>query len=287
MEQRFKNKGSLTGFIIFLILSFILGSHAFAQEADSRLEKIKTQIHILNLLNGLELDREQMQLILVAAKEAEEICLKTSEAIMQKGEIIQTYQEVLRVARAGLIVVPQDVVFRFHKVHQEVEKIKKVEQEKLVTLTNKIKNSLRPHQIYALDDYKPCIIPPVKKGKIGQASDNSGFVKVLEHIRAMPKEQYYSIRDRTAQEAIDKLKVRVPRGYILAEGQLKAQLLKTMDEVRVMSDVDFAIQKEKIAENIKTQLLPEKPSVNIGVKIERFLLQPEIISILEERLKIG
>jgi hypothetical protein len=34
-------------------------------------------------------------------------------------------------------------------------------------------------------------------------------------------------------------------------------------------------------------LLPEKPPMNIGVKIERFLLQPEIISILEERIKSG
>jgi hypothetical protein len=52
-----------------------------------------------------------------------------------------------------------------------------------------------------------------------------------------------------------------------------------------MSDVDFAIKKEKIAENIKAQLLPEKPPINIGVKIERFLLQPEIIPLLEGRMK--
>jgi hypothetical protein len=60
-----------------------------------------------------------------------------------------------------------------------------------------------------------------------------------------------------------------------------------MEDVRVMADVDFTIKKEKIGENIKAQLLPEKPPINIGVKIERFLLQPEIIPILEERLKIG
>jgi hypothetical protein len=60
-----------------------------------------------------------------------------------------------------------------------------------------------------------------------------------------------------------------------------------MDDVRAMPDVDFALRKEEIAKNIQTQLLPQRLPVNIGVKIERFLLYPEIIPILEERLKRG
>jgi hypothetical protein len=133
--------------------------------------------------------------------------------------------------------------------------------------------------------YKPCIIPPLKKGKIGQASDADGFVRVLEHIHHMPPDQYRLRTDKIAQDAVDKVKTKVPPGYIIDEGKLKDQLLKTMEDVRVMSDVDFAIKKEKIAENIKAQLLPEKPPINIGVKIERFLLQPEIIPLLEGRMK--
>jgi hypothetical protein len=289
LEVNLKNQNriSLMGFMITLILSLILCSNAFAQDADNKLEKIKTQIHILNLLNGLELNNQQMQLILGAAKEAKEIRLKAKEAISQKEEITQAYQDVLRVAKSGSLVIPQDIAFRVHKVNQEVDKIKKVAQGQLTAFTLKIKNSLKPHQIYVLDDYKPCIIPPVKKGKIGQVGDASGFVKVLEHIQAMPKEQYHLRRDKIAQEAIDKVKTKVPPGYILEEEKIKSQLLKAMDDVRGMSDMDFTIKKEKIAEAIKTQLLPKKPPVNIGVKIERFFLQPEIIPLLEERIKSG
>ena len=273
--------------MVLLIPSLIFWSPTFAQDTDSKLERIKTQIHILNLLNGLELNRQQMQLILDSAKEAQGGRLESQETILRKGEVVQVYQEVLRVAKTGSLAIPQDIALRFHKVHQEVDKIRKVEQEKLVSLALKIKNSLSPHQIYVLNDYKPCIIPPLKKGKIGQAGDADGFVKVLEHIHHMPKDQYYLRRDRIAQDAIDKVRAKVPSGFILDEEKLKDQLLKTMDDVRVMSDVDFSIKKEKIAENIKAQLLPEKPPMNIGVKIERFLLQPEIIPILEERIKSG
>lgn len=275
------------GLIIILLFSFALLSHSLAQENDQKLAGIIKQIHILNLLNGLELNRQQMELILGVAKEVEAVRQKTKEAVGQKGEVIRSHEEVLRVAQTGSIVIPQDITFRFHQVQREVEKIKRVEQEKLMGLTLKIRDNLSPHQIYALDDYRPCIIPPVKKGKIGQASDAGGFVKVLEHIHFMPKEQYDLRREKIAQEAIDRVKAKVPRGYILDEGRLKAQIFKAMDDVRGMPDVDFAMKKEKMAEEIKGQLLPEKPPVNIGVKIERFLLQPEIIPILEERLKVG
>jgi len=118
-------------FVITLILLLVLWSNGFAQDADKRLEKIKTQIHILNLLNGLELDHQQMQLILRTAKEAQEIRYKTKEAMAQKEEMLQAYQEVLRVAKTGSLSIPQDIAFRVRKVNQEVDGIRKVAQEKM------------------------------------------------------------------------------------------------------------------------------------------------------------
>lgn len=274
-------------FSIIFILFFVLLSHANAQDIDNQLKNIVTQIHILNLLNGLELNKQQTKLILDTAKEAQEVRFKTREAIVQKEETLQVYQEVLRVAKTGSLMIPQDIAARVHKVNLEVERTKKGGMEKMAAFAVRIKNNLSPHQLYILDDYKPCIIPPLKKGKIGQASDADAFVKVLEHIHHMPQDQYRLRRDKIAQDAIDKVKTKVPPGFIIDEGKLRDQLLKTMEDVRVMADVDFTIKKEKIGENIKAQLLPEKPPINIGVKIERFLLQPEIIPILEERLKIG
>lgn len=222
-----QKKLSLTG--LLLILSLILGSPLLAQDTpDKKLEEIRTQIHILNLLNGLELNKEQMQLVLDAARQAERIRNKTKELLWQKEDEI--------------------------------------------------------NQTYALDDYKPCIIPPVKQGRIGQADDPSGFAKVLERVYSMPQNSYDLKKDGIAKKTIDRMKAKAPPAFIIEEDKLKTQLLKTMDEARAMSNIDFNLKKEALAQNIKAQLLPKKPPINIGVKIERFLLQPEIISILEQRL---
>lgn len=268
-----------------LILFFTLSGAVFAQEADNKLEKVRTQIHILNLLNGLELDKNQMRLILDMANQAETMRQEYKNLIAQKeNQINSAYNEVLEVVKNGTVVIPEDIAFKVHRIGQEVDKIKETAQKELTALVAKVKDVLRPHQLYVLDDYKPCIIPPVKQGRIGQADDPQGFVKALERVYGMPQERYSSRRDEIVQKAIDRMKSKVPVGFIIDEEKLKGKLLKAMDETRQMSEVDFALKKEEIAKEIKAQLLPEKPPINIGIKIERLLLQPEIIPILTERL---
>jgi len=225
-----------------------------------------------------------MQMVLEAAKEAQEIRLKAKEKIIQREEISQAYQDVLRVAKAGSLTVPEDIAHRFHRTHQEVDRIREGVQEKLTALALKIRENFKSHQIYVLEDYKPCIVPPVQKGRIGQAEDHYGFVKILERVRTMPPDVYRWQREGVAQKAIDKLRTKFPPIYIFDEETSKAQLLRTLDEVRTMSNVDFVVKKEEMAKKLKADLHPEKPSMNIGVKIERFLLHPEIIPILEERI---
>ena len=289
--QKSGTKPYLTLTVISLILLVFLlifsWSVLFAQEADHGLEKIKIQIHILNLLNGLELDHRQMQVFLEAAKEAQEIRLKAKQKILRREEISEAYQDVLRVAKTGSLTVPEDIGHRFHRTHQELDRIKEGVQEKLTALALKIKENLKSHQVYVLEDYKPCIVPPVQKGRIGQAEGHDGFVRILEKIRAMPPDVYALRRDGIAQKAIDKFKAKFPPAYIFDQETLKAELLKTLDEVRTIPDVDFIVKKEEIAKKLNTRLHPEKPSMNIGVKIERFLLHPEIIPILEERIRSG
>lgn len=271
-------------FIFILILA--LGFNAFAQgHSKDKLEETKTQIHILNLLNGLELSQEQMRLILQAAYRAKNISFKAKQTIADRQEeVASTYDKVLDVAKTGSLVVPKDIASGVHRVNRDLDEVKKTAHQELADLVAQVKNNLEPHQICVLEDYKPCIIPQVKEGRIGQASNSFGFVQTLGRVRALPEYRYNLCKEEFVQRQIEKVRAKVPIGVTINEAKLRNQLLKAMDEVRVMSEVDFALKKEEIAQEIKDQLAPERPPMDIGVKIARFLLSPEIIPILEERL---
>lgn len=270
---------------ISIILVLMLGAGVCAREPEDDLKNTKHQIHILNLLNGLELSQEQMRLILDAAYTAKDTHLKAEQKITYtEKETASAYDKVLSVAKAGSLVIPEDIASGVHRVNRGLDEAKKTAQEELTSLITKIKDNLEPHQVYTLQNYKPCIIPPVKEGRIGQADSSAGLSKMLERVRSLPANRYYVVREEIAQRQIDRAKAKVPAGFIVDEEKLKTQLLKAMDEVRTVSDVDFALKKEEIAQNIKNQLAPERPPMDIGIKIGRFLLSPEIIPILEQRL---
>jgi hypothetical protein len=57
------------------------------------------------------------------------------------------------------------------------------------------------------------------------------------------------------------------------------------DRTRRMNDVEFEIQKQDLAEEFMSILKPQKHSGKVLEKIEKFLLSPEIIPILRERLE--
>ncbi len=257
----------------------------FARDTDSELEKVKSRIHILNLLNGLELSKEQMVLIRDAALQAESIRLKTKDELsVREKEITAVYKEVLEAVQSGSVVIPKEITLNVHKMNQELDQARGSLQARLTALVTKIKDSLEPHQLYVLEGYQSCIIPQVKEGRIGQAEDSAGFARVLERVHFFPEDSYSFKKLEIVQNAIDRAKSKLPAGYILDEERLKAQLLKAMDEVRAMPDIDFTVKKDEIAKNIKTTLHPKKPPMNIGIKIEHFLLQPDIIPLLEQRL---
>ena len=66
-------------------------------------------------------------------------------------------------------------------------------------------------------------------------------------------------------------------------GKVKEEFLKIIEEVRSLSDIDFALQKENFAEKIK-DIVDVKKEVNLDKRIAKFLLNPQIIPVLEEKL---
>jgi len=78
-----------------------------------------------------------------------------------------------------------------------------------------------------------------------------------------------------------------PRRVEIDEDQARSKVLSIFDEARGFSEIDFNLKKEELAKELKKEIVSEKKTVGVDVKIEHFLLNPTIVSIVEEKLKIA
>ena len=255
--------------------------------AETDVGELHREVVLLNLINGLELSADQMRLILEKAKEAEEL---REEFKGKAEENVDETAEVLGELRATLMRgedIPPSLRERVHQVQGANNALREEFEEEMTRLALEVKEALGEHQLYALEHFVPCLIPPEGEARIGQAEGTSHLERALERIREMPSPVFERRKKQMAQRAIELAKGHLPRGFIINEEEEKERLISIFEEARAMSDVEFELEKANLAQQLKSPYkLPELP-LDVSVKIERFLLDPLIIPLLEEKLAIG
>jgi hypothetical protein len=150
-------------------------------------------------------------------------------------------------------------------------------------IVEEVKSKLNKNQLYNLENFKPCLIPPKGKTRIGQVSTSVGIIKGLERIRSLSEEVYNFRKDKIINRYIERISLKFP--YLKEEEIEKArqELSEIIDQMRSLSDVEFDIQKESIAQKIKN-VIDKKHPLDVDRIISHFLLNPQAIPVLEEKL---
>jgi hypothetical protein len=260
-----------------------------AQAPPEEKVDLQRQIQLLNLINGLELTPEQMRFILekaVAVRATREALKAEAEA----AEFEAILQEIRDALMAGLHVSGElgDAFFAAQGANRQlVEGYRK----EVLSLAKEIEEVLESHQVYALEQYAPCIIPPVGEPRIGQTRDGKA-VALLERLRAVPADRFELHQQGIACRIMKELERRF-RGRLLIphrEAELD-RILALVEEARSLSDIAFEVQKESLIEEL---LAPyeaawssgRRPQADVTAVIGRHLLDPAIIPLLEQRLEL-
>lgn len=280
MTRRKKHSVLVTG----LILAWGCGFYAWAQipRSQDETEELKREIRLLNLVNGLELTPAQMSLILSRAGGIKALRENFEESYRSRQAELENILKEIRSYLRENKEIPEEIARRFHALELEQKKARLELDERTQAYAREIEKSLEPHQIYQLERYVPCIIPPKGERRIGQAIDYKGFVRKLERIRDIPDRLYEQRKEIICQRTVDEIKLRAGRVPGFDETEISKKIGPYFDRVRSLSATDFEIQKENLAEEFISITKPRKPSPDLNRKIEAFLLAPEIISVLEE-----
>lgn len=106
----------------------------------------------------------------------------------------------------------------------------------------------------------------------------------MRWCRDIPLRLYERRKTEIIDRTLQSLKLHTPRGVEIKEDELEEHIHNVFQRTRNFSDTDFEIQKENLAEELVAPIKPSHPRNSVTRKIEAFLLCPEIIPILEERL---
>jgi hypothetical protein len=269
-----------------ILLLPILGCQPTPVSAQAPPEEVdlQRQIQLLNLINGLELTPDQMRLILEKAQEAK----MTREALKAEGDIAEM-EAILAEITDTLMKgqnVPDELRDSFFSAKAANKRLLERYKKEALHLAEEIEEILEGHQLYALEHYAPCVIPPEGEARIGQARDARG-VAVLERLRAVPADRFERHREKIARRVLQELQRRFGRRILILDREKELhRILDLMEEARSLSDVDFELEKENLMRELTAPYEASQRRVDVRPVIGRHLLDPAIIPLLEQKLAL-
>ena len=250
---------------------------------------LQREVQLLNLINGLELSADQMRFVLEKAQEAQAIRDELRDKA--NGNVEETVA-VLSELRATLMQgenIADSSRERWFSIHGKNLELREEYEAEMTRIAQEVQAILEGHQIYALEHFVPCVIPPQGGARIGQAEDTTAAEGLLARIRAIPTARFESYKEEIARRIAERLKSHLPKGFelVVNEEEETARILSILEEARGLSDVEFELQKTDLVQQVKSAYeLPQAP-VDTCLKIERHLLDPSIIPLLEEKLVLA
>ena len=185
-----------------------------------------------------------------------------------------------------------------HQLKEITDRVMRTMSDELSVLDHELSKILTPEQQQVIDGFQPCLIPPKdlkNPVRAGQASSNDRAIKMLRKFREIPS----YVWDHRKYQFLSRHVERFSRHRSVMTEEEKAKeiqrLLTLGEKVRAMSETDFELEKETLAEELKPvnlvhelreeleKRVPYMRRVKVS-KSARFLLNERIIPILEEKL---
>lgn len=276
----------ITSLISILLLLTVFAGTVKGLDKE-KLHQLNHDIVLLNLVNGLHLTSEQMEMIIDKIVEAESSRNQFWEAIDQHN---REFERVLKDLREALMAegeITQELKRRVHMMKEVQHRLEDERGAKLAALEDEIRGILNENQLITIDTYKPCTIPPAQ-GKIGQSVETAadGIARQLSRIRRIPNDRYELVKDMLVDRHIE----RIERFHGFEDPdeteKVRQQMLDAFEQARTLSDQEFLVQKGAIART----LIPEEVKIrkmrkNQLTRVGMFMLDPLLVPILKEKMK--
>ncbi|MBI4712124.1 MAG: hypothetical protein HY762_02280 [Planctomycetes bacterium] len=159
-----------------------------------KVEELRGEISLINLVNGLNLTEEQINQLIAINKEVQAL----KESYKQKGEQIAAesltaFTELKQSLIENGSNVPPKIAGKAGEVNEKGKPLKEEMLAKLPPYQDKIESILTEAQKEVINSFKPCLLPPKSQKdpvRAGQAASHEHAVNILRRIRHIPQDEY-------------------------------------------------------------------------------------------------
>ena len=299
----------ITGLVSLCNFHFgsVLAEDACNQAKKKRIEGLLKDISAINLLNGLQTTTAQQQDLLALAKSVKtwRESMLDSESIThllsESEAALRALKREIQKGEPATGDLPRKASRMNHKLKETREKVLGQAKIRFSEFEKQLGSILTWEQKKVVNDFKPCLIPPKDLRdpvKAGQAGSNEGIIKKLRKIRKIPEKVWEKRKGKIFEKPVEKFS---QKKYKMSDEEKQAEIQRLIDiaeKVRALSDVQFEVEKENLAEEVKPEdklaklrkTIVERRPGNRGPKpskAAKFLLDERIIPILEERLALA
>lgn len=296
--------------ILFLIMAPSLSASdlcALTPEAAATADRIKLlqkEISTINLLNGLNLSKIQEAQLLDLGRQY--VAAQKAAAALVEINLLKNTEASLSALRSEIQKgmpargeVPQSAAQLDKLLKETREQAIAEATAKIEEIDAKLNKLLSAGQLMVIDEYKACLIPPANLQnpvRAGQAADSEHEIRQLRKLRETLPDKFSATRDKMIADALIKTEEHKMRLTDVEKRQITDQWRSVVDKARKMSDTKFELEKENLGQQLKIDAFLDKIRQSIAdrsphnnqpklSKAGRFLLNPEIVPILEERIK--
>ncbi len=314
----FKNSGKTLKGFAFLPLVFavifpgkIMAHCGFCEDSQAFFERkgvesdiltireLKGKVNLYNLINGLQLSKEQLRKVISLAEEAN----KLREGFYGNSDettssVKKTFSDLIGYLKTGKFS-PREFELQAHSKEFEFERKRREYFEKVNVLEGKVLEILSESQRQILQDYRECLIPQADLKNpinLGQAAVGTHQIKLIEEVYKLPQESANEGMENFVNAFMGHISKRFNLAAIGDVEKERKRLRGVMEKARALSPVDFELQKVELARELNPKMIEDLSSqaekffsqvskmVGGASKVAKQLLHPTVIPILKERL---
>ncbi|MBI3096911.1 MAG: hypothetical protein HYY93_01500 [Planctomycetes bacterium] len=225
-------------------------------------DELRDEINLLNLLNGLYLTDEQMLGVMLDADRANRARAGYHAQVDRLNREMEEHLAAMReiLVKSGYAASAfESQSYRSHQrryedAQEEVQEIARKARGEIAELEGHLGTIVTENQKAIVDGYTSCLIPNKDMKdptRIGQANENKGReLEGLEKLRGASAAELSQVFDAYFQETLDYLEHHHCVLTDKAQEKERARLLAVVEKARKMGDLDYALSKDALADEM-------------------------------------